>query len=811
MMKNRLIAIFLCLLMLAALLPAAVADEQTEAPADTPDEPVVIIEPEAEEPEAGPELAVDAPEEEPDAVLTDPEEDIDAASIILINEENFPDENFRKWIVANVPGVTVDANGVCSMLSTDAKKVTVIDVTGQKISSLSGIRRFPNLQTLICPDNKISYLNVSKQNELVYLNCANNKMTKLVLGSTKKLVSLYCQSNAITELKTTYNPALEILWCQNNALKTLEVKASTKLRELNCAHNSVAKLDVTKNVLLEKLDLESNKVTALDVTKCTNLEELNANYNEIKKIDVTKCPKLSFLAVRACGLSALDITKNTELTYLECAVNTIGTLDVSGCTKLNQLDCATNELKSVDVTKATGLAYLHIDGNMIGSIDISKNTALVEFTAFENNLKTLDVSKNTQLRRLSCGGNALTAISLVNNAALEELDVSFNKIEALNLTANTKLKELWCQGNCLKMLDLTMLAELDKLECSDQEVMAPTGIVYSGGDYKFDMNTMFSSFEKVQLAVYPLNTITGYVTLPGYIDSFEYLYDTGHGQMNVKLYLPYSGPATVEFSKPTVDFRGTTPFVVYDGKAKTPTVTVKDADGKVIASNRYTVAYTNNTDPGTATVTVSFINTMNTATGWFKIYLPGPTQTTVENVKDGIKVKWNKVDKAIGYVIYRRAWNASSSDWTVFQRWNNTTATEWIDKTVYAGTRYQYGIKAYFTNAFDTNNLGEVGPLKTTVRMTTRVLTELKPYTGKLVAKWEGSKYCTGYEVQYARDAAFTSSVKTATVNKPTTYTRTISNLKSSTTYYVRVRSYTVMGDMTYYGEWSNVLSAKTK
>ena len=158
MMKNRLIAIFLCLLMLAALLPAAVADEQTEAPADAPDEPVVIIEPEAEEPDAEPELAVtepeeepDAvltdPEEEPDAVLTDPEEDIDAASVILINEANFPDENFRKWIVANVPGVTVDANGVCSILSTDAKKVTVIDVTGQKISSLSGIRRFPNLRT----------------------------------------------------------------------------------------------------------------------------------------------------------------------------------------------------------------------------------------------------------------------------------------------------------------------------------------------------------------------------------------------------------------------------------------------------------------------------------------------------------------------------------------------------------------------------------------------------------------------------------------------------------------------------------------
>ena len=44
----------------------------------------------------------------------------------------------------------------------------------------------------------------------------------------------------------------------------------------------------------------------------------------------------------------------------------------------------------------------------------------------------------------------------------------------------------------------------------------------------------------------------------------------------------------------------------YDGKAKKPAVTVKDATGKAIAASNYTVAYANNGKAGKATATVAF-------------------------------------------------------------------------------------------------------------------------------------------------------------------------------------------------------------
>ena len=77
--------------------------------------------------------------------------------------------------------------------------------------------------------------------------------------------------------------------------------------------------------------------------------------------------------------------------------------------------------------------------------------------------------------------------------------------------------------------------------------------------------------------------------------------------------------------------------------------------------------------------------------------------------------------------------------------------------------------------------------------------------------KWTGSALFTGYEVQVATNKDFTQNVKTVKIDKAKTYETTVRDLKAKTTYYVRVRSYHIFEGMTYYGQWSNVLSTKTK
>lgn len=76
---------------------------------------------------------------------------------------------------------------------------------------------------------------------------------------------------------------------------------------------------------------------------------------------------------------------------------------------------------------------------------------------------------------------------------------------------------------------------------------------------------------------------------------------------------------------------------------------------------------------------------------------------------------------------------------------------------------------------------------------------------------WAQKGSATGYEIEYSTNADFKdSTVKKLTANKPDTLT--ISGLTAGNKYYVRVRSYTNVGEKVYYGAWSdskNITTAK--
>ena len=282
-------------------------------------------------------------------------------------------------------------------------------------------------------------------------------------------------------------------------------------------------------------------------------------------------------------------------------------------------------------------------------------------------------------------------------------------------------------------------------------------------------------------------------------------------------------------------YKGTTPYVLANGMAQAPELIIKDENGTPIGPLYYDAVFSENTLPGTAYVDVTFKNGYSgTAQGWFKIYLPATKKTTVENVTEGIRITWAPVEGAAGYVIYRRAWSTTTNGWTSFERWWNVTGTSWIDGSdqnhkVYAGTRYQYGVKAYFERRLDpiagteiggnvndpsgNYNLGIVGPLKTTVRITTRELKSVEAGSKKLTAKWGPSRNFTGYELQYATDANFTQNVRTVVIEQKDNIVSsyTVTGLTSGKTYYVRVRSYHEFEGFNYKGEWSNMLSCKVK
>ena len=89
-----------------------------------------------------------------------------------------------------------------------------------------------------------------------------------------------------------------------------------------------------------------------------------------------------------------------------------------------------------------------------------------------------------------------------------------------------------------------------------------------------------------------------------------------------------------------------------------------------------------------------------------------------------------------------------------------------------------------------------------------QTLKSLKAVKGrKLTVTWKKDTRATGYQIQYSTDKNFKKGVKTATVSKYKTVSKTITKLTKGKRYYVRVRSYKsakVSGKtQKLYGAWS--------
>ena len=99
----------------------------------------------------------------------------------------------------------------------------------------------------------------------------------------------------------------------------------------------------------------------------------------------------------------------------------------------------------------------------------------------------------------------------------------------------------------------------------------------------------------------------------------------------------------------------------------------------------------------------------------------------------------------------------------------------------------------------------------------TFVINPAKQEIQKLTAKSKGfyidyaaKGHATGYEIQYAANSSFSGAKKTVITNNKTDKV-TVSKLSGNKKYYVRVRTYTTVNGIKYYGAWSAVKTVTTK
>lgn len=150
-------------------------------------------------------------------------------------------------------------------------------------------------------------------------------------------------------------------------------------------------------------------------------------------------------------------------------------------------------------------------------------------------------------------------------------------------------------------------------------------------------------------------------------------------------------PTPIDLSRGKIRLSDT--VYTYDGKAKTPEVSVVLGETQLVQNVDYTLVYENNTAIGTGSVTVSGMGAYTgTLTATFSIQMAQPKLEKAENTVAGVSVKWSKVNGTEGYYVYRKTENSNWKRVGTVERGNTVS---FVDTTVSSGTSYVYTVRAY--------------------------------------------------------------------------------------------------------------------
>ena len=209
------------------------------------------------------------------------EETGDVTGDVAIDEEHFPDSNFRKF----VKKYDRDQNGILSQ--SELAKVTDLNCRGKSITSLEGIEHFTSLKELNCRDNQLTELDVSNNSELKSLDCRDNQLTELDVSNNSELESLDCYENQLSALNVSNHQALKTLSCSwNKPLSALDVSNCPALKTLSCEVTHLGALDVSTDPALEELYCGSAHLSVLVLGNHPNLMYLNCSENRLTSLNI---------------------------------------------------------------------------------------------------------------------------------------------------------------------------------------------------------------------------------------------------------------------------------------------------------------------------------------------------------------------------------------------------------------------------------------------------------------------------------------------------------------------------------------------
>lgn len=295
-----------------------------------------------------------------------------------------------------------------------------------------------------------------------------------------------------------------------------------------------------------------------------------------------------------------------------------------------------------------------------------------------------------------------------------------------------------------------------------------------------------------------------------YVVSYSNNTNVGTATMTVTGIGSYSGTKTINYAIEAKNIENCLTTAVgsyqYSGSSYTPSVTVTDSStGKtLVAGSDYTITYSNNTNPGTASITLTALskNYSGSKVIPFKITSAAVSGLRTSSIKNNsMKLSWSKQEYADGYQI------CNSSNRVVA----TTTKNSYTVKGLTSCTTYKFKVRSYVENADGSVSYGNFSTaVSAKTLLNTPKLTAKSTGKGKVALTWTKVSKATGYEIYYStkKDGIYT---RLKTVSKSSSRKYVDSGLASGEKYYYTIRAYRTANGVKTYSNYNTIKSVKVK
>jgi hypothetical protein len=375
---------------------------------------------------------------------------------------------------------------------------------------------------------------------------------------------------------------------------------------------------------------------------------------EIDSSAFSQCTSLSEITlpatVKTINREAFSACTNLEIIVISCNVATMGSNIFAGCTNLTiygyqnseaQKYATANDIPFVSLGKFVTVKFDAGDSGYVGWDESQRNVVVGE------KYGTLPVVKPYYSSRefngwytKKTGGTKVTE-STICDGTITTLYAQYTYYVTVNFDAG--------EGGKLSSSEAQKTLAVGKTYGMLPSVKSNSSCKFNGwytkrnGGTKVTESTICDGTITTLYAQYTTYTTATKLTQATPEKDGEIVTYYTHNNQTV------SRKTIKKISGVTLKYSSTT----YTGASLKPAVTVKDSDGNVISSSYYTVAYSNNKNVGTATVTVKFSgNYSGTLKKTFTI-VPKPTKISkLTGGKQKMTVNWKKqATQTTGYQI----------------------------------------------------------------------------------------------------------------------------------------------------------------